>query len=83
MNSRQRLLLALDHQEPDRIPLDLGSTQVTGIHVQAYKKLRDALGLAPSGGHLCDAIQQLAAPEVDLITSARYRCARVIPTQQP
>jgi len=28
MNSRERLLAALDHQEPDCIPFDLGSTQV-------------------------------------------------------
>lgn len=68
MNSRQRLLLALDHQEPDRIPLDLGSTQVTGIHVQAYEKLREALGMPPTSVNLCDAIQQLALPEADTIT---------------
>ena len=37
MNSRERLLTALNHQEPDRIPLDLGSTQVTGIHEVAYR----------------------------------------------
>lgn len=39
MNSRERLLKALDHQEPDRVPLDLGSTQVSGIHVVAYQNL--------------------------------------------
>ena len=83
MNSRHRLLLAIHHQEPDRIPLDLGSTQVTGIHVQAYKKLRGALGLAPSSDPLCDAIQQLAAPDMDLISKTRCRCARVISTEQP
>ena len=44
MNSRKRLLKALDHQEADRIPLDLGSTQVTGIHIIAYHRLRQALG---------------------------------------
>jgi len=68
MNSRQRLLLALAHQEPDWVPLDLGSTQVTGIHLLAYEKLREALGLPPSSGSLCDAIQQLALPEADIIS---------------
>ena len=38
MNSRERLLAALNHQEPDRIPFDLGSTQVSGIHVIAYQR---------------------------------------------
>jgi uroporphyrinogen decarboxylase len=67
MNSRERLLKALNHQEPDRVPLDLGSTQVTGIHVVAYHRLREALGLPPDDAVLCDSIQQLALPGDDLI----------------
>jgi uroporphyrinogen decarboxylase len=59
--------MALNHQEPDRVPFDLGSTQVTGIHVGAYRSLREALGLAVVDPHLCDVIQQLATPGADLI----------------
>jgi hypothetical protein len=33
MNSRDRVQCALDHQEADRIPLDLGGSVVTGMHV--------------------------------------------------
>lgn len=65
--SRQRLLTALAHQEPDRIPLDLGSTQVTGIHVIAYRKLRQTLGLPAVETQICDYIQGLALPDVDLL----------------
>ena len=67
MNARQRLLTALDHREPDRVPLDLGSTQITGIHIVAYRKLRRALGLPTTEPELCDSIQQLALPEEDLL----------------
>ena len=67
MNSRERLLAALNHQEPDQIPFDLGSTQVTGIHVVAYQRLRDYLGMPRVESILCDAIQQLALPDYDLI----------------
>lgn len=67
MNSRERLLAALDHREPDRVPFDLGSTQVTGIHVLAYRNLREHLGLPRVEPRLCDAIQQLALPDEDLI----------------
>ena len=75
MNSRERLLTALNHQEPDRIPFDLGSTQVTGIHVVAYRNLRAYLGLPPVEPQLppgypsgvCDVIQQLALPDDDVI----------------
>jgi uroporphyrinogen decarboxylase len=67
MNSHERLLTTLDHREPDRVPYDLGSVQVTGIHVVAYRGWRAALGLPPVEPHLCDVIQQLAAPDDDLI----------------
>lgn len=68
MSSRARLLTALDHREPDRIPFDLGSIQVSGIHAVAYQKLREALGLPETVVTLCDTIQQLATIEDDIAT---------------
>ncbi|HHV94503.1 MAG TPA: methyltransferase [Firmicutes bacterium] len=49
MTSRERVNLALNHKEPDRIPLDLGATSVTGMHVTTVYKLRQALGLDEPG----------------------------------
>ena len=49
MNSRQRVETALNHQEPDRIPLDLGGGPVTGMHVSSVYMLRQALELDPPG----------------------------------
>ncbi len=66
MNSRERVLTTLNHREPDRIPFDLGSVQVTGIHEIAYHNLRQALGLPGTAPNLCDTIQQLATIEDDL-----------------
>ncbi len=67
MNSRERLLTTLSHHEPDRVPVDLGSTQVTGIHAVAYQRLRDALGLPESDLRLSDSIQRLAQPDEDVL----------------
>ena len=67
MTSRERLLTALDHREPDRIPYDLGSTQVTGIHVVAYRRLRAHLGLPPVAPRICDVVQGLALPDDDVV----------------
>lgn len=67
LTSRERLLAALAHQEPDRVPHDLGSTQVTGIHVIAYHRLRQVLGLPPVEAQICDYIQGLALPDTDVI----------------
>lgn len=45
MMSRERIKKSLAHNAPDRIPLDLGSTAVTGIHVMVVESLRDYFGL--------------------------------------
>ncbi len=43
MTSRERLQQALDHIEPDRVPVDFGGTAVTGIHASALSRLRNAV----------------------------------------
>jgi len=43
MKPRERLLTALRHQEPDRVPIDLGGNS-TGIEVEAYDRLKDLIG---------------------------------------
>jgi len=47
MKSRERVALELDHQEPDRVPLDLGGSPTTGMHVSTVYALRQALKLDP------------------------------------
>lgn len=47
MNSRQRVQAALRHQQPDRVPLDLGASPVTGMHASSVYQLRQALRLDP------------------------------------
>jgi len=49
MTSRERVNLALQHREADRVPLDLGGTTVTGMHVSTVYRLRQALGLDKPG----------------------------------
>ncbi len=47
MTSRERVLVALDHREPDKVPIDLGGTQVTTLTRRAYNNLRSYLKLEP------------------------------------
>ena len=49
MNSRQRVQASLNHQQPDRVPLDMGSTAVTGIAAATYTA--PAPGIAPTRPH--------------------------------
>jgi len=69
MNSRERVILALQHKEPDRVPLDLGATTVTGMHVSAVYKLRQALALDPPGTpvKVIEPLQMLGEIKLDLI----------------
>lgn len=43
MNSRERLDAALNHRQPDRVPVDFGATFVTGLHVSIVHQLRQRL----------------------------------------
>ena len=49
LTSRARVLLAIEHRESDRVPLDLGATNVTGMHANTVYALRQALALDPPG----------------------------------
>jgi len=69
MTSRQRLLKAINHQEPDRIPIDLGGFQ-TGIHKAAYQQLLEYLGIEDDI-KILDPVQQLAAPCEEVLKRLR------------
>ncbi len=77
MTSRERVIKALNHQIPDRVPIDLGGFQ-TGIHQKAYAELLSHLGLAEDITIL-DPVQQLAAPSEEVLkrfrVDIRYICA--------
>jgi len=60
MTSRERVLTALNHRQPDRVPIDLGGNQ-TGIHRLAYARLLELLGRSEEIA-IMDLVQQLAKP---------------------
>jgi uroporphyrinogen decarboxylase len=71
------VLATLNHQEPDRIPFDLGGTTVTGIHLTAYERLRDHLRLLPIDVRVADTIEQLAVVDPDVSRRLRTDCRRL------
>ena len=46
MTHRERIISALKHKEPDRVPVDLGSTESSGIMAIAYNRLKKHLGIS-------------------------------------
>jgi uroporphyrinogen decarboxylase len=63
MTSRERVLKAINFQEPDRVPVDLGGTRMTGIAAHAYLELRRKLGISGGPPRIFDVYQMLAEVE--------------------
>jgi hypothetical protein len=81
-SSRQRVLETLDHKEPDRVPLDLGGSLLTGMHVSSVYRLRQALHLEPPGTpvKVIDPYQMLGEIQFDLVEALE---ADVLPVHNP
>ena len=70
MNHRERVMTALNHREPDRVPIDLGATIVSSIAKKTYIELRQHLGLPAVEIKTLDYVQQL--PYVDEALMQRF-----------
>jgi len=62
VNSRERVLCAINHQQPDRVPIDVGGTRQSGIAASTYHQLKESLGIS-STTRVCDLYQMLADVE--------------------
>lgn len=60
--SYERVRVALEHREPDRIPFDMGGAMVTGINVNALRNLKHHLGMKTEA-RLWDKITQLGVTD--------------------
>lgn len=67
MNSRERVLAAIAHKQPDQVPVDLGSTPSSGISAIAYSNLLKAIGRTDLPVQIYDVVQQLAQPDMSII----------------
>ena len=67
MTPRERVRTALNHQMPDRVPIDLSGHRSSGIAAIAYAKLRKYLGLPDRPIRVYDPVQQLAIVDDDVL----------------
>ncbi len=67
MNSRERVLTALEHRQTDRIAIDFGAMRSTGIVAPAYRELKEYLGLDGPPPRIYDLFQWLAEPEAEAL----------------
>ena len=76
--SFERVLSALQHKEPDRVPFDLGATAVTAININALRNLKHYLGI-PGEVTLWEKITQVAVTDEETATRLRTDVGRVGP----
>lgn len=79
MTSRQRVLAAIEHRPVDRMPMDLGMHNSTGISAFAYRKLRRYLGLEDRIPEIIDMVQFLARVEEDVLERLHLDCIILAP----
>jgi uroporphyrinogen decarboxylase len=54
MTSRERVLTALAHEQPDRVPLVIGTSNTTGLKMGAYRRLKAHLGISAPDRYIYD-----------------------------
>jgi len=79
MNSRERVKLALNHQEADHVPLDIAGTGVSQMHATAYKNLRQYLNLPAHEPNIIFVAEQLAEFETDIAERLKTDFVFVLP----
>lgn len=66
MNSRERLIAAINHEQPDRCPIDLGGCTQTGINASTLWKLKQALGMSDEAIRIVELSQMLGEVTEDV-----------------
>ena len=64
MTGRERILAAINHKEPDKIPVDCGGERSTTIQAIAYNNLKKHLGITEGHTRINDTVQQCIVPEI-------------------
>ena len=67
MTSRERILAAIKHQQPDKVPVDMGATPSSGISAIAYSNLIKHIGKEHLPVQIYDVVQQLAQPDDSIL----------------
>jgi uroporphyrinogen decarboxylase len=77
MTHKERILRAINHQEPDRVPIDLGSTKDTSIVIQAYQKLKKYIGFEETTDRILERMTQVADVEETILNFFDVDCRGV------
>ena len=71
MTSRERVIKALNHEEPDRVPIDLGGTHCSTIHIEPYERVLEALDIKPDPKPIVRRVSQ-TVNDMDVAVMKRF-----------
>ena len=72
LTSRERVLTAIHHEQPDRVPLVIGVSNATGIKMKPYKGIKNIAGVQAPDNYIYD-WPELGTAEIDEETMRRLR----------
>jgi len=81
MTSKECIRAAIEHQQPDRLPMDFGASFITGIHCSVVEELRRHYRLEPRPVQICEPYQMLGFVEDDLKEAMRIDTAPIFPNR--
>lgn len=81
MTSKERIRAAIEHRQPDRVPVDFGASFITGIHCSVVDNLRRHYGLEPRPVKVCEPYQMLGFVEDDLKDALGVDTASIFPNR--
>ena len=81
MTSKERVRKSLNHEQPDQLPMDFGSSFITGIHCSVVAELRRHYGLEPRPVKVCDPYQMLGEVEADLLDAMGLDVQPIFPNR--
>ena len=64
MTPRERVLSAINHEEPDRVPIVIGVSNATGIKMKTYQGIKELVGIDASDNYM-DEWPELGTAEID------------------
>jgi len=66
MNHRERFIAALSHQQPDKIPIDVGGTVDSSIVVEGYARLKEHFGIEAEDS-LCNRMMRVVKVDENIL----------------
>ena len=81
MTSKERIRASIEHRQPDRLPIDFGSSFITGIHCSVVEALRRHYGLDPHPVKVCEPYQMLGMVEDDLCDAMGIDTTPIFPNR--